>query len=65
MTEDGHFVDCDVRLIYLRFSRGKIVGKNHPLALAFKETLKSIYPWEVLFINGKYTVEYRSFTMSL
>ena len=65
MTEDGHFVDCDVRLIYLRSSREKIDGKNHPLALAFKETLKSIYPWEVLFINGKYTVEYRSFTISL
>lgn len=38
---------------------------NHPLALAFKETLKSIYPWEVLFINGKYTGEYRNFTMPL
>lgn len=38
---------------------------NHPLALALKETLKSIYPWEVLFINGKYTMEYRCFTMPL
>lgn len=38
---------------------------NHPLALALKETLKSIYPWEVLFINGKYTMEYRNFTMTL
>ncbi|WP_235300416.1 carboxypeptidase-like regulatory domain-containing protein, partial [Phocaeicola barnesiae] len=65
MTEDGHFVDCDVSFIYLRSSREKIDGKNHPLALAFKETLKSIYPWEVLFINGKYTMEYRSFTMPL
>ena len=65
MTEDGHFVDCDVRRIYLRSSREKIDGRNHPLALALKETLKSIYPWEVLFINWKYTVEYRSFTMSL
>lgn len=38
---------------------------NHSLALALKETLKSIYPWEVLFINGKYTSEYRNFTMTL
>lgn len=38
---------------------------NHPLALAFKETLKSIYPWEVLFINGKYTSEYRNLTITL
>ena len=65
MTEDGHFVDCDVSFIYLRSSREKIDGKNHPLALAFKETLKSIYPWEVLFINGKYTSEYRNLTITL
>ena len=65
MTEDGHFVDCNVRFIFLRSSREKIDGRNHPLALALKETLKSIYPWEVLFINGKYTMEYRNFTMPL
>ena len=65
LTADGHFIDCDVPFIYLRSSRKKIDGKNHPLALAFKETLKSIYPWEVLFINGKYTGEYRNFVMSL
>ncbi len=65
MTEDGRFVDCNVRFIFLRSSREKIDGRNHPLALALKETLKSIYPWEVLFINGKYTVEYRNFTMPL
>ena len=65
MTDDGHFVDCDVHFFFLRSSRKTIEDKNHPLALAFKETLKSIYPWEVLFINGKYTMEYRSFTMPL
>ena len=65
MTEDGRFVDCNVRFIFLRSSREKIDGRNHPLALALKETLKSIYPWEVLFINGKYTMEYRNFTMPL
>lgn len=64
-TEDGHFVDCDVRFIFLRTSRKMINDGNHPLALALKETLKSIYPWEVLFINGKYTMEYRCFTMPL
>ena len=65
MTEDGHFVDCDVPFIYLRSSRKMINDGNHPLALAFKETLKSIYPWEVLFINGKYTSEYRNLTITL
>lgn len=64
-TEDGHFIDCDVRFIFLRTSRKMINDGNHPLALALKETLKSIYPWEVLFINGKYTSEYRNFTMTL
>lgn len=65
MTDDGHFVDCDVHFFFLRSSRKTIEDRNHPLALAFKETLKSIYPWEVLFINGKYTMEYRSFTIPL
>lgn len=65
MTDDGHFVDCDVHFFFLRSSRKTIEDGNHPLALALKETLKSIYPWEVLFINGKYTMEYRSFTMPL
>ena len=65
MTDDGHFVDCDVHFFFLRSSRKTIEDRNHPLALAFKETLKSIYPWEELFINGKYTMEYRSFTMPL
>ena len=65
MTDDGHFVDCDVHFFFLRSSRKTIEDRNHPLALTFKETLKSIYPWEVLFINGKYTMEYRSFTIPL
>ena len=65
ITEDGYFVDCDVRFIFLRSSREMINDGNHLLARAFKEMLKSIYPWEVLFINGKYMSEYRNFTMSL
>ena len=64
MTNDGHFKDCDIRAIYLRM-RKIIKDGNHPLAIAFKETLKSIYPWEILFINGKYTCEYRHFTMPI
>lgn len=65
LTADGHFIDCDVRFIYLRSSQEMINDGNHPLALALKETLKSIYPWEVLFINGKYTSEYRNLTITL
>lgn len=65
LTSDGHFVDCDVRTIYLRSSGEEIKDANHPLAIALKKTLKSIYPWEVLFINGKYTSEYRNLAMPL
>lgn len=65
LTADGHFVDCDVRFISLRPSREMIEDGNHPLALALKKTLKSIYPWEVFFVNGKYRSEYQDFTMTL
>ena len=65
LTNDGHFKDCDIRFILLRPIRETIEDGNHPLAIAFKETLKSIYPWEVLFINGKYTIEYTDFTMPI
>ena len=64
MTNDGHFKDCDIRAIYLPM-RKIIKDGNHPLAIAFKETLKSIYPWEILFINGKYTCEYKHFTIPI
>lgn len=65
LTADGHFVDCDVRFISLRPSREMIEDGNHPLVLALKKTLKSIYPWEVFFVNGKYRSEYQDFTMTL
>lgn len=65
MTHDGHFTDCDIRFIYLRSKRETIEDGNHPLAIALKETLKSIYPWEVLFINGKHTIEHTNLTMPL
>ena len=55
-TEDGRFVDCDVHSINLHsLQEDRINDENNQLAIAFKETLKSIYPWEVFFINGKYT----------
>ncbi|WP_297901460.1 WG repeat-containing protein [uncultured Parabacteroides sp.] len=65
MTNDGHLLDLDVYAIFIRPSREEIKDGNHPLAVAFKETLKSIYPWETLFINGRYTVEYPRFVMPI
>lgn len=64
-TEDGRFVDCDVHSVFIRSLREKTDDGTHPLALALKETLRSIYPWEVLFINGKHTIEFQYFTMPL
>ncbi len=63
ITDDGHFKDCKVRTIFLRPSRETIEDDNHPLAIAIKEILESIYPWEILFINGRRTIEYTNFMM--
>lgn len=63
MTNDGFFKDCDIPFILLRPGREMIEDGNHPLATAFKETLKSIHPWEVLFINGKFTIEHTDITI--
>lgn len=66
LTADGHFVDCDVHSIHLRsLQEDRINDENNHLALAFKETLKSIYPWEVFFINGKYTNGHRDWFIPL
>ena len=64
-NSDGRLVDLDVVIISVRPKRENIDDKNHPLAKAFKEVLKSIYPWEVLFINGKYTIEFKDFVLTI
>lgn len=64
-NSDGRLVDLDVVIMSVRPKRENIDDKNHPLAKAFKEVLKSIYPWEVLFINGKYTIEFKDFVLTI
>jgi hypothetical protein len=61
-ASDGHL---DVRAIFVRPKRENIEDENHPLAKALKEVLKSIYPWEVLFINGKWTTEFSRFAVGI
>ena len=63
VTADGHLKDCYIHSIFLRPALKRIEDDNHPLAIAFKEVLKSIYPWEILFINGKYTMGYTNYTI--
>lgn len=65
ITPDGRLSDFDVNVIYINPMNKEIEDRNHPLVKAFKETLKSIYPWEVLFINGKYTAEYERYVMQI
>ena len=55
LTPDGHFEDCDV--IFTR-GRGKQWEEdpNHPIIIALKETMRKMFPWEVVYLHGKYTV---------
>lgn len=55
LTLDGHFEDCDV--IFTR-GRGKQWEEdpNHPIIIALKETMRKMFPWEVIYLHGKYTV---------
>ena len=55
LTPDGHFEDCDV--IFTR-GRGKQWEEdpNHPIVVALKETMRKMFPWEVLYLHGKYTI---------
>ena len=55
LTPDGHFEDCDV--IFTR-GRGKQWEEdpNHPIIVALKETMRKMFPWEVVYLHGKHTV---------
>lgn len=64
MLSDGHFVDCHV-IIDLPDTTKSINDQDHPFIKAFKDTMKSIYPWEVLYINGRYTMEFNTITFPI
>ena len=55
-TQDGHMADLNVRIYLPESSSGYIEANEHPLIKAVKETVKSIYPWEILYINGEYVI---------
>lgn len=63
MTEDGHLLDVDVDLHESKSE--EIRGNKDSLIKAFKETLKSIYPWETYYINGEYTIGYSRMTIPI
>ena len=61
LTADGRFVDCDI-MIHVRPTREEIRDSAHPLVRAFKEIARSVYPLEVYFINGKFTLIHDKWT---
>lgn len=64
LSPDGTFIDSDITLF-----RPAIVDRDSvlkdSLASAIKQELKKIHPWEVLYINGKYTSDYNNWTIPM
>ncbi len=65
VTSDGHLVDFEVSSAVCRNPNIDIDDENHPVILEFKKVLRSIYPWEVMYINGKYVMEYNFIVIPL
>ena len=55
LTLDGHFEDCDVFFTWMN-TKQKEENPNHPIIVALKETMRKMFPWEVIYLHGKYTV---------
>lgn len=62
LTPDNHFSDCDISI---RVGSEYIKDQEYPIIKVMKETLASIYPWEVLYINGEYRSNHRTFAFPL
>lgn len=58
LTPDGHFEDCDASFLWKHDNGEKewIEDPNHPIIVALKETMRKMFPWEVLYLHGKYTI---------
>ena len=58
LTPDGHFEDCDASFFWKHDNGEKewIEDPNHPIIVALKETMRKMYPWEVIYLHGKYTI---------
>lgn len=65
LTSDGKLLDVSVYNIYTKPDTLLAENKQRSLILALKETLKSIYPWEVICYNGKYVMHPESETLSI
>ena len=57
LTPDGHFNDCDATFTWMG-TKQREEDPNHPIIVALKETMRKMYPWEVVYLHGKHTVSY-------
>lgn len=65
VASDGHLADFEVSRAVCRNPDIDIDDENHLVIKEFKKVLKSIYPWEFMYINGKYVMEYDPIVISL
>lgn len=65
LTDDGHLLDFDVIFLFITPMKKEIKTSDHPLIKAFKESMKSMYPWEILYINGKRRMEFDQFVIAI
>lgn len=56
-SPDGHLLDCGLVNAKLPDERRITNDQQHPAIKAFKAAMKDIYPWEVLYVNGKYAID--------
>ena len=54
LTSDGHFEDCDATFTWLS-SKQRVEDPQHPIIVALKETMRKMFPWEVIYLHGKHT----------
>lgn len=65
VTSDGHFAGGSFSAKVQKEGDDWIDDQEHPLIRAFKETLSSIYPWRVYYLNGRYTIGIERMTLPL
>lgn len=65
IDEDGHLSDANIYALHVIYTNQSFKDPNHPLVKAFIETMKSVYPWQVLYIYGKRTVEFNDSLIKL
>lgn len=61
LTPDGRLTDLKATL--LRMGNEKVKITDGPVVEAFKDAMKSIFPWKTLHVYGKDMMEYEYFTM--